>query len=474
MIAQKTIKTKEKDTLITKIEILNQVKPLVLIPKMEVMTTKMIADYFEVEQDAIRKCYQRNKEKFIQDGVIKKKPDDFLILATDNILSSDSITNFPTYVSFKYNNYIITISNSGTLCFPKKAIIRMSLLLQESEIAKNIKEQLVDMVDINNKSNINIEDLTNKNAIQTRNKLIGRTEVLEKVKRLLLIPTMEVMTTKMVADYFEVEHNAIKKCYQRNKEEFAQDGVIKKTISDFNNLFNERVTLYPSYQKNATHISLQYNDNYIVTIPNCGVLCFPKRAVLRMGMLLTESEIAREIRTQLLNIVEKIDDKTKIEEIDKEQELCSKIGMAFLSGDINKIMIATTEAMNYKNRYINQLKNEQVKLSQINERLKTENDLLTKQTLKWGNKAVLNALIRKLSFVKDNGLVGQTWNSFYKNVKYKFGYDIKNRVGKGSYINKIKEKEFPNIISLAVSICKKNNIDVNKVINEININNYNK
>ena len=119
MIAQKTIKTKEKDTLITKIEILNQVKPLVLIPKMEVMTTKMIADYFEVEQDAIRKCYQRNKEKFIQDGVIKKKPDDFLILATDNILSSDSITNFPTYVSFKYNNYIITISNFVTLCFNK-------------------------------------------------------------------------------------------------------------------------------------------------------------------------------------------------------------------------------------------------------------------------------------------------------------------------------------------------------------------
>ena len=183
--------------------------------------------------------------------------------------------------------------------------------------------------------------------------------------------------------------------------------------------------------------------------------------------------VSQEVRTQLLNIVEKTDDKTKVEEINKEQEICNKVGMAFLSGDINQIMIATTEAMNYKNRYINQLKNEQVKLSKINEKLKTENDLLTKQTLKWGNKAVLNALIRKLSFVKDKGIVGQTWNSFYRDVKYKFGYDIKNRTGKGSHINKIKEKEFPDIISLAVSICKKNNIDVNKVINEININNCN-
>lgn len=330
----------------------------------------------------------------------------------------------------------------------------------------------------NNTENINTEksftDLTEKEAIEERNKLISRTEVLDKVKKILLIPQLEVFTMKMMADYYEVEQDAIRQCYQRNKKEFISDGVMKKKLGDFMNIINDCDTMSQTLVKTPTYISFQYDNNSFVTISNSGTICFPKRAVLRMGMLLTESKIAREVRTQLLNIVEKIDDKTKVEEIDKEQELCSKIGMAFLSGDIGKIMAATTEAMNYKNRYINQLKDEQVKLSQINEELKIENDLLAKQTLKWGNKAVLNALVRKLSLVCDYGYFGRTWNTLYKKAKYKFGYDIKNREGKGALINRIKEDEFKDFISLAASMCKEKNIDVNKVVGEININNCNK
>lgn len=39
-------------------------------------------------------------------------------------------------------------------------------------------------------------------------------------------------------------------------------------------------------------------------IPNRGIRCFSKRAVLRFGMLLRDSEVAKEVRTQLLNIKE--------------------------------------------------------------------------------------------------------------------------------------------------------------------------
>ena len=38
----------------------------------------------------------------------------------------------------------------------------------------------------------------------------------------------------------------------------------------------------------------------------------------------------------------------------------------------------------------------------------------------------------------------------------------------------IKEDEFKDFISLAASMCKEKNIDVNKVVGEININNCNK
>ena len=324
-----------------------------------------------------------------------------------------------------------------------------------------VKNVTISIPQNNLKENILSEDL--------RNKMIERTEVLDKVKKLFLIPEMEVMTTKMVADYYEVELSTLQKCYQRNKNEIQSDGIVHKKISDFLALKSEMDQMSTSLEKVHPFLILKHKD-YTVKISNAGALCFSKRAVLRIGMLLTESKIAQEVRTQLLNIVEKTDNATKVEEINKEQEICNKIGIAFLSGDINKIMLATTEAMDYKNRYINKLENEKVELSKINDNLKTENDLLTKQNLIWDNKAILNALIRKLSFVKDCGVFGNTWNSFYKDVKYKFGYDIKSREGKGAYINKIKEKEFPNIISLAVSLCKENNIDVNKVIGEMNSN----
>ena len=65
-----------------------------------------------------------------------------------------------------------------------------------------------------------------------RDKLIRRIEVLDKVKQLFLVPEMEVMTTKMLAEYFEVDDALIRKCYQRNKTEIDSDGVTLKTLAN--------------------------------------------------------------------------------------------------------------------------------------------------------------------------------------------------------------------------------------------------
>lgn len=48
---------------------------------------------------------------------------------------------------------------------------------------------------------------------------------------------------------------------------------------------------------------------------------FPKRAILRVGMLLRDSEVAKEVRTQLLNIEEHTATEVKTYEIDYEQEV---------------------------------------------------------------------------------------------------------------------------------------------------------
>lgn len=130
-----------------------------------------------------------------------------------------------------------------------------------------------------------------------------RIEVLDKVKQLLLIPEMECMTVKQVADYFEVPFDTIKTQYKSNRDEFDSDGVCLKTPTEFKSTSGLNSTTRKMAQT-RTFLEITLDDNTTIAIPNCGVKCFPKRAVLRMGMLLRDSRIAKEIRTQLLNVFE--------------------------------------------------------------------------------------------------------------------------------------------------------------------------
>lgn len=74
---------------------------------------------------------------------------------------------------------------------------------------------------------------TQKKEKELRNQYIGRVEVLEKVKELFLIPELEVMTVKQVAEFYEVDPHTITVCYQRNKVEVDEDGVMHYSVSDF-------------------------------------------------------------------------------------------------------------------------------------------------------------------------------------------------------------------------------------------------
>lgn len=64
---------------------------------------------------------------------------------------------------------------------------------------------------------------------EEREKLIGRIDVLEKVKSLLLLPALELATTQQVADFYEVGVKAIEKLVERNKDELLSDGYSKLT-----------------------------------------------------------------------------------------------------------------------------------------------------------------------------------------------------------------------------------------------------
>lgn len=158
---------------------------------------------------------------------------------------------------------------------------------------------------------------------ELREELIGRIEVLDKVKELILLPYGDSMTMDMVADYYEVGREAINSLVKDNRDEISEDGY---TI-----LESEQLKSF----KNFCQIKSRARS----------IAVFPRRAILRVGMLLRDSEIAKQVRTTLLNMA---DNKNTIQEettkIDKNKELMLEV--IFAKTDNERLI-----ALNNLNRY---------------------------------------------------------------------------------------------------------------------------
>ncbi|MCX4747691.1 hypothetical protein OG455_19595 [Kitasatospora sp. NBC_01287] len=117
-----------------------------------------------------------------------------------------------------------------------------------------------------------------------RANLAQRTDALDKVKALLLLPDGAHVTARLMADYFEVGERAINAVVHRHRDELRGNGytVLKGAeLQDF---------LSCTMQLRRT--------------PGTGLGVFPRRAVLNVAMLLRDSEVARAVRRHLLDAAE--------------------------------------------------------------------------------------------------------------------------------------------------------------------------
>lgn len=282
-----------------------------------------------------------------------------------------------------------------------------------------------------------IKEKSNDNVISDRSirdKCVGHYEVLERVKELLLLPGTELMSIEQVADYYEVSIDHIKSLYGLNREEIDGDG----TEMIPRGFYNGSVINPTSVEQKQTSVTYTFENGQIVTINNRGLKAFSKRAVLRIGMILQQSSIAKEVRTQLLNIEEKSSDEVKIQDINEEQSLMLAVGMAVASGDANAVAVATTNLIAFKNRHI--------------EKLKNDNKALAEGILEWKDRNKLNAGIRKLAAVAGIHF-SKMWNELYKNLQYKYGICVKQR-GDTPYIQWIDESEWNDVMKTFCAMCE--------------------
>ncbi|MGE1040016.1 phage antirepressor KilAC domain-containing protein [Bacillus thuringiensis] len=174
---------------------------------------------------------------------------------------------------------------------------KIEITLNEEFKAKTI-EEAVEIIDVRTK----------------RDELAERIDILEKVKALVLLPNIGMLTARQVADFYDVPLKTIQKTYSRFRKEIQSDGYIlttgKKLLVD--KLSTRAYTVEHGLYR------LELDDGSTVEIPNSTIGLFSARAVLRFGMLLRDSKIAQKIRTQLLNIRDNADDHTRTKAIDAE------------------------------------------------------------------------------------------------------------------------------------------------------------
>ena len=185
-----------------------------------------------------------------------------------------------------------------------------------------------------------------------------RLDILDKVKELVFMKGTEYMTTKQVADYYEVPESTINSVIGRHREELIKNGFNKYSKDEILRKFHCETNV----KQERTRCIIVIDGEEII-INNTGLNLFNKRSVLNIGMLLEGSPIAEEVRTLLLdnheqlnNIHSKLENGEEItkEDIDKsnplyfvnreeelrkqEKDLNISLVEAINTGDMNKYM----------------------------------------------------------------------------------------------------------------------------------------
>ncbi|MCX4846646.1 hypothetical protein [Streptomyces sp. NBC_00893] len=116
-----------------------------------------------------------------------------------------------------------------------------------------------------------------------------RVDVLDKVKSLVMLPDGIHLRTEGVARYFEVSTTAVRRLTDRHQDELMENGMRVLRGADLRSFHSDMMSLWSgevpeSYPQAATQLRV-----------------YPRRTVLNVAMLLRDSDIARCVRTYLLD-----------------------------------------------------------------------------------------------------------------------------------------------------------------------------
>lgn len=293
-------------------------------------------------------------------------------------------------------------------------------------------------------------DFVNKKVL--REKMIGRLEVLDKVKELTTLSGTDFLTIKQVAEYYGVTERWIKKLISTNGDEIKLDGFRVYRKNEIINLLKGTL-VHIKNLKGKTEITM--NNSNIVIIPNRGIKLFPKRAVLRIGMLLQNSEVAKEVRTQLLNLT---DIKENIEVIEDNISQENELLLNIINAD-NKLnrALSLQEYKQYNNRHVNKLKN--------------KIDALAEGNITWDKRAAINRMVRMIAGRVFRENYTKAWDKLYAELLYKQNIGVNSRktrskLKRPTIFDLLDEEELTLTVKTCLGLCERYEINTDELLIE--------
>ena len=230
--------------------------------------------------------------------------------------------------------------------------------------------------------------------------------IMDEYKTITTINNMEYETLDKVAEYFEVNYNCIRVLIQRHKEELIKNGLLILNGSKTREILGENKVCFHNYKGYFISDNRKFN-NKSNTLIN-------KRCFLNIAMLLTESKVAEEIRSKILDIVLNENSKTEISTVDNTELL--------------RMIKIQSDLIKYQGNMIKRQDNN------INELTKIVKDLSNK----------IDDLNKKSKFITTNNnditIINITNLNKFKN--YLNGLDDNITMSKKEYIKLFNEYEF--------------------------------
>ena len=123
---------------------LELVKDILTISKTDIVTVKMCAEYFEVNERRIRQVVDEIKEELEENGLKVYSKAEFL--KEINVpLRNDQQLNGKSILTFEDGTELV-FPNRGLILMTKRTVLNIGMLLKNSKVAKELRRRILDIV----------------------------------------------------------------------------------------------------------------------------------------------------------------------------------------------------------------------------------------------------------------------------------------------------------------------------------------